>query len=171
MSSKNKEKLCEFHRQQELQRGYEAIATPRPYWQDLHFSGAGSLCIRIVSIDSSRITECWEIRQQEELKIFRSQSIPENESLVVGMMPLAITHEELDNIIESYENLRLPPKIRSNSIGVLDGIRIVVRFEWGIQGSSEFQWFRGYCPESWISLESLTLSLMDRFRTIEPQER
>jgi hypothetical protein len=167
MGSKNKERLREFRHQQELQQVYEVIATPRPYWQDLHCAGVGSLCIRIVSIDSGGITECWEIRQQEKLEIFRSQGVPENESLVVGMTPLTITHEELDTIIERFEKLRLAPKIKTNPIGVLDGIRIMVRFEGGIQCSSQFQWVQGCCPESWMSLESLTLSLIDRFRAIE----
>lgn len=166
MGSNNKERLREFRRQQERQQGYEAIATPRPYWQDLHCTGIGSLCIRIVSIDSGGIAECWEIRQQEKLKIFSSQSVPENANLVVGMTQLAIKQEELDTIIERFENLQLAPKIRTNSMGVLDGSRIVVRFEGGIQCSNEFQWIRGYCPESWMLLESLTLSLIDRFKAI-----
>ncbi|PSB56564.1 hypothetical protein [Chamaesiphon polymorphus] len=168
MGSKNKERLREFRRQQELQKGYEAIATPRPYWQDVDCTGIGALCIRIVSIDSGGITECWEIRQQEELKIFHSQGVPDNEILVVGMTPLAITHQELDTIIERFESLQLAPKIKTDPTGVLDGIWIVVRLEGGIQCSSQFKWVRGRCPESWLSLESIVLSLIDRFREIEP---
>jgi hypothetical protein len=171
MGRENKQRLREFYRQQERQQCDDAIATPRPYWQDLHFSGVGLLYMRIVTIPSLEATECWEIRQRQELEIFLSQGLSENEGLVVGMTPLAIAHEELNTLLERFESLQLSPRIENNpKIGVLDGTRIVVRFEGGIQCSSQFQWVQGCCPKAWMSLESLILSSIDRFRAAEPHE-